>query len=121
MSLPVPQGGANWVQLRVELGCVQCGNRSALNTLSEGVYFCTSCQADRKFDVDLWHEKIIPLSSETKAGSRTPRTATIPNPGIPNPPIRRNDKRGGFRRDQTKEPYSAYGDDSQPQSARSPQ
>ena len=50
--------------------------------------------------------------------SRTPRTATIPNAGIPNPPDRRNDERGGFPRDQARprrdeEPYSAYGDDSQ--------
>lgn len=82
MSLPVPQGGANWVQLRVELGCVQCGNRSALNTLSEGVYFCTSCQADRKFDVDLWHEKIIPLSAAVGDVFWTNMCVFPPWPGV---------------------------------------
>ncbi len=82
MSLPVPQGGANWVQLRMELGCVQCGNRSALNTLSEGRYFCTSCQADRQFDADLWHEKIVPLSAAVGDVLWTNMRVFPPWPGV---------------------------------------
>ncbi len=82
MSLPVPQGGANWIQIRMELGCVQCGNRSALNTMSDGGYFCGSCQQDRKFDADMWHEKILPLCAAVGDVLWTNMRVFPPWPGV---------------------------------------
>ena len=66
LSLPMPQHGVNWVLMRVQFGCVQCGEKSPVNHLDvDGRYFCVSCQQDRQFDVDLWHEKIVPLAAAT--------------------------------------------------------
>jgi hypothetical protein len=52
------------MQLRVLLGCQQCGNKSPLERLDvQGRFFCTSCGQDRMFDEDLWKEQILPLAS----------------------------------------------------------
>ncbi len=52
------------MQLRVLLGCQQCGNKSPLDHLDvQGRFFCTSCGQERMFDEDLWEEKVLPLAS----------------------------------------------------------
>ncbi len=66
MSLPAPQGAANWVQVRLQFGCVQCQQRSAINHFDiDGRYHCYTCQQERFFDADMWQEQIMPLVAAT--------------------------------------------------------
>lgn len=83
LTIPQPAHGVVFVQVRLKLGCVQCGNRSPIDMLdADGRYFCFSCQQDRQFDTDLWHERIVPMAAIVADGFWTNMRMLPPWPPV---------------------------------------
>lgn len=58
-----------FVQVRLELGCTQCGTRSPIDTLdADGRYYCFGCSQERLFDTDLWSEKLVRIAAVVADG-----------------------------------------------------
>jgi hypothetical protein len=62
--LPPPVGGMHWVQVRMQVTCMQCSKQSPVESLDiEGRFFCTSCGRDAMFVQDVWQETVLPFAS----------------------------------------------------------
>lgn len=64
ISIPYPPPGVMFIQVRLKFGCVQCGQRSPIDTLDgDGRYFCFGCNQERLFDTDMWKEKLVRIAN----------------------------------------------------------
>jgi hypothetical protein len=62
--MPPPIERIHWVQVRAQVTCMQCNQKSPLEALDvDGRFFCVTCQRDGLFDVDLWKETVLPFAS----------------------------------------------------------
>jgi hypothetical protein len=89
--VPLPPPGpdhVHWVQLRLEVGCTACSQKSPLDRLDmEGRFYCVPCGRMSLFDPALWRETVLPFAAAlgdcfwARFGQFPPWPAVAPDAG----------------------------------------
>ena len=84
--LPAPIDGVHFVQVRLQATCLQCNQKSPVDSLAaDGRFYCVHCGRDALFVQDAWQETVLPFASAVgdcfwaRLGVFPPWPASIPD------------------------------------------